>query len=175
MPLPEPLTDPVPLAILTLVLAAALHYQRGLTWTEYRHIYRLKRRWVPLLDKVWGHAIHEKSYRDDAEYLLTRKQSVKTVWKQLVAEGGSPHVLNSLKRRSLPDGTHQLSDAHVVWTHADGTQTEAYIFDNPGADTVDVYAHHESSVVDAEEHLEGEQRDGDPKGVVRKALGVRPA
>ena len=101
---------------------------------------------------------------------MTREQSVKAVWKQLVAEGGSPHVVNSLKRRPGPDGGAEYSAAHVLWRH-DGHQTEAYLFRNSDG-TTDVYAHFEPSVLDAVDHLAGEQTDGDPEGVVRRALGV---
>jgi len=170
MPLPEFLTDPVPLAVLTLILAAAVHYQRGLTWTEYREIHRLKRRLFPRLDRVWPHFVHEKGDVDDPEYLTTRPQSPRTVWKQLVSEGASPHVIASLKRREWPDGSVDYSVAHAVWTHDDGTQTEAYLFHAPTG--TDVYAHRETSVTDADGHLSDPQTDGDPKGVVKRALGL---
>jgi hypothetical protein len=59
--------------------------------------------------------------------------------------------------------------AHLVWTHDDGTQSEAYLF--RGADGgIDIYSHGEPSVTTPKEHLEGEQIDGDPRGVVRDAL-----
>jgi hypothetical protein len=167
MALPDLLTDPVPLALLTLIIAALLHYQRGLTWSEYRQIHRAKLRFFPLLDRVWPHFVHDKGTAEaDDEYLMTRRQSVRSVWKQLVSEGGHPHLISSIKR--LPDGS--LSQAHVVWTHADGTQTEAYLFH--AEDGTAVYAHNETGVTDPEGHLTDRQTDGDPKGVVRAALGV---
>ncbi len=172
MPLPDPLTDPVPLAALTLVIFAVIQYQRTLTWTEYRGLHALKRRYFPVLDRLWPHAVHTKQrLEDDAEYLLTREQSVKSVWKQLVAEGGSPHLVSSLKQRPGANGGVEYSAAHVVWLHDDGSQTEAYLFRNSDG-TTDVYAHHEPSVITPDEHLAGEQTDGDPEGVVRDALGV---
>jgi len=166
-----PLADPVTLAALTLIVAAAVHYQRGLTWSEYRTIHRAKVRLFPILQRIapggFDSFINVKQGRDDAEYLVTREQSVTAVWKQLVAEGGSPHLIASVKRRPGPE----YSAAHAVWTHADGDQTEAYLFDN-GDGSTDVYTHHETSVTDPEGHLEDPQTDGDPEGVVRSALGM---
>jgi hypothetical protein len=170
MPLPEFLTDPVPLAVLTLVIFAVVQYQRTLSWTEYRQIHRLKRRFFPLLDRVWPHFVHDKNAVDDPEYLTTRPQKPRTVWKQLVSEGASPHVIASLKRREWPDGVVDYSVAHAVWTHADGTQTEAYLFRAPTG--TDVYVHNETAVTDADGHLSDPQTDGDPKGVVKRALGI---
>lgn len=176
MALPEFLTDPVPMAILTLLIAAIVHYQRGLTWTEYREIHRLKRQAFPLLDRYWDRFVHRKGGRGDAEFLRTCDQSVPAVFKQLVAEGGSPHVVASLKRRPTRgmepyEPFVHLSAAHVVWSHDDGTQSEAYLFDNNDGST-DVYSHHETGVTDAEGHLSDPQTDGDPRGVVRRALGM---
>ena len=166
---PELLADPVPLAALTLAIAAAVHLQRGLTWTEYRELHRLKRRAFPVADRVWPHFVHEKGGRDDAEYLTTRSQSPKAVWKQLVAEGGSPHLVASVKRREI-DGDVQYSVGHVVWMH--GTeQTEAFLFANPDG-TTDVYAHVETKTTDPEGHLTDGQTNGDARGVVADALGL---
>jgi hypothetical protein len=171
MALPDVFTDPVPLAILTVVLFAIVQYQRTLTWTEYRQIHRLKRRFFPLLDRVWPRFVHAKGMRDDAEFLTQRNQSVKAVFKQLVAEGGSPHVLSSLKVRVNDEGRRQYTAAHVVWTHDDNSQTEAYLFGVNGV--TDVYAHHEPSVITVKEHLDpANQTDGDVRGVVRDALGM---
>jgi len=172
MALPDILTDPVPLAVLTLAIFAVIQYQRTLSWTEYRAIHTLKRRYFPLLDSLWPHATHVKQRPGtDAEYLTTREQSVKSVWQQLVSEGGSPHLINSIKRRPGPDGGVEYSAAHVVWLHDDGSQTEAYLFANSDSRT-DIYAHHEPSVLTPGDHLSGKQTDGDPKGVVRNALGI---
>jgi hypothetical protein len=173
MPLPDPLTDPVVLAVLTLALAGVLRYQRGLSWTEYRAIHRPKARLFPILDRLkpggFSSFINNKRYRsDDAEYLRTDPRAVKQVWKTLVRKGGSPHLISSVKERETPAGP-QLSAAHVVWTHADTTQTEAYLFPNPDGST-DVYVHHETSVQDPEGHLSDPQTDGDPRGVVTEAL-----
>jgi len=170
MSVPDLLYDPVVLAVVTVAVVALMQYQRTLSWTEYRFIHRLKVRLAP-----WGARntsfllITHKGYRDDAEYLLTREQSVREVWQTLVGAGGSPHLINSVKERQTPDGP-QFSDAHVVWIDQ-GMQTEAYLFGNPDGST-DVYAHHEPAVHNADAHLDGPQTNGDPEGVVRDALGV---
>jgi len=179
MALPEFASDPVSLAVLTAVILAVVQYQRTLSWSEYRTIHGLKRRVFPLLQRVkplgYDHFIHEKGYHDDEEYLTTVEATVPVVWKQLVAAGGSPHLINSLKRRDWVDDEVQYSAAHVVWTHDDGTQTEAYLFGplfdtERGSPTTAVYAHNETSVTDPDDHLTDPQSDGDPRGVVRGAL-----
>lgn len=195
MALPGPLNDPVIIAVITLVVAAVTRWQMGLSWTEYRQVHRVKRRLFPLLDRLtpdqiparlrripvvgrvlsalfaFDSFINEKGYRnDDAEYLRTDGRTVKEVWKTLVRQGGSPHLVSSIKRREEPDGSG-LSAAHVVWTHDDGTQTEAYLFEN-GDGSTDIYVHHETATTDVEGHLSDPQTDGDPRGVVTKALAA---
>jgi hypothetical protein len=174
MALPGPLNDPVIIAVITLVVAAVTRWQMGLSWTEYRQVHRLKRRFFPLLDRVspggFDSFVNEKGYRDDDEYFRTESRSVKAVWKTLVRQGGSPHLVSSIKRREAPDGS-DLSAAHVVWTHDDGTQTEAYLFEN-GDGSTDIYVHHETATTDVDGHLSDPQTDGDPRGVVTKALAA---
>lgn len=172
-PVPEALSDPVVLALVTLAVAAVVHYQRGLTWAEYRRLHALKRRYAPLVARHTSlFVLSRKGYREDREYIATVDGPVRRVWRVLCDAGGSPHLVNSVKVRPLPDETTQLSAAHVVFRHDDGDQTEAYVFDN-GDGTVDVYAHHEPGVTDVVDHLAGPQHDGDPAGVVRMALGLR--
>lgn len=165
MALPDALTDPVPLAILTLAIFAAIQYQRTLSWPEYRAIHRFKLRVFPSLGPPFVH-VKRRPEHDD-EYLTTRDAPVRAVWQSLVDAGGSPHIISSVKQRPGADGGVEFSQAHVVWFHEDGSQTEAYIFGDGS-----VYAHHEPSVQDPEAHLSGPQTDGDPKGVVRMALGM---
>jgi len=167
MTLPEVFSHPAAMAALVLVLFALLQYQRTLTWPEYRRLHALKVRFFPQIDRYTTlFAISRKGYREaDAEFLQTWDSTPKETFRTLVRIGGSPHLLNSVKLRSTPDGTPQYSAAHVVWTHDDGTQTEAYVFDN-GDGTSDLYAHHETSVTDPDGHMTDAQRDGDPRGVV---------
>lgn len=196
MALPDQLTDPTVLTILGGVLALVLLWQRTLTWRKYRRIHRLKTAVFPLFSKLTPSAIparlrrvpilgrvltflfafdsfvNEKKYRgDDAEYLRTDPRASYAVFKDLVAGGGSPHLINSIKRRETPDGEVEYSDAHIVWTHDDETQTEAYLFENDDG-TTDVYVHHENSVTNPEAHLTRGQSDGDPRGVVTEALAT---
>ena len=174
MPLPEFLTDPVPLAVLTLVIFGVIQYQRTLSWTEYREIHRLKRRLFPTLDRVWPHFVHAKGGHDDPEFIATVEDSVQVVFSDFVDAGASPHVINSIKQRQHPEtGKRQYTAAHVRWAHDDGSQTEAYLF-RLDKRHVDVYAHHEPGVVTPVDHLSGPQTDGDPRGVVHNALFIDP-
>jgi hypothetical protein len=172
--LPDAFSDPRLLAALVLVLAAILQYQRTLSWHEYKRLHALKVRFLPIVDRYTNlFVISNKRYRDDREYLTTVDGTVREVWQTLVDAGGTPHLVNSVKQRPLPDGTRQYSAAHVVWNHAEtGEQTEAYLWSNPGAGTVDVYAHGETWVLDPDGHMNDPQTDGDPRGVVWGALGM---
>ena len=154
---------------LGLALRGALAWQRSLSWYEYRTLHGAKRLLFPWLERRFPVVswVNDKGGRDDAEYLETINFSPREVVRSLRAGGDAYHLLASLKRR--PDGT--LSWAHVVWDH--GTdQTEAYIFAN-GDGSTDVYSQFEPSPETPVEHLGGDlQTDGDPRGVVRDALGV---
>jgi len=168
MPLPDALTHPAALAVLTVVMLAALQYQRTLSWREYATIHRLKVAVFPALDSRWPHFVHRKGPPEaSSEYLRTVDAGVRETWQCLVDAGGSPHLLSSVKRR--PETTGEYSAAHVVWTHDDGTQTEAYLFRSAGGGT-DVYAHRETSVADPDGHLTDGQTNADPRGVVTAAL-----
>jgi hypothetical protein len=168
--LPDPIaSDPRLYAVLLVVLALAVVAQRFLPWETYATIHRAKTVLFPLLQPyVRVLLVSQKGGRDDAEYLTTIDDSVRGVWATLTSAGGSPHLICSVKARPHPDGGRQLSSAHVVWLHTDGTQTEAFLFRVAGG--VDVYAHHETAVTDAEGHLSDPQTDGDVRGVVWDAL-----
>lgn len=171
MPLPAPLSEPVPAALLVLAVAAILWWQKSLSWTQYRAIHRAKVRLLPVLDRIWPHAVHAKGGPDDPEFIASVGAPPREVFERLVAGGGSPHLVASIKERPALESWGRRSVAHVVWTHDDGQQTEAYLFRGgaTGRET-DVYSHFEPSVLDPGEHLTGEQHDGDPRGVVRGAL-----
>jgi hypothetical protein len=163
---------PILIAVVAILARAGLAWQRGLTWTEYRAIHGLRRRAFaaldPTADDLGRSLVNEKGGRDDPEYLATVSGSVTDVVGVLRAGGATLHLLSTVKRR--PDGS--LSAAHLVWTHADGQQTEAYLFANDDG-TVGIYAHIEASVTDPENHVGGdEQRPGDPRGVVADALAA---
>jgi hypothetical protein len=176
MDLPEFLTNPVVLVALAIIMRAGLAWQRSLSWPEYRLLHGLKRAVFPILQRYdptgFREWVNRKGGRDGPEYVRTVPGGIKDVAGHLRAAGGSLHLLNSIKRRP-PGHGDVLSGAHLVWTHADGTQTEVYLFDNDGPNGVDVYAHHETSVTDPEGHLSDGQTDGDPRNVVSLAFPGR--
>jgi len=163
--------NPALTAALAVALILALHYQRGLTWTEYRTLHRLKLALFPTLDRrVWDGFVNPKGRPgEDAEYLTTVAAPLREVVAQLRDGGGSYPLLNSIKRRPGEHGD-PLSAAHVVFDH--GTdQTEAFLFANDDDGTTDVYVHFEPSPETPLQHLGGgQQQDGDPRGVVDAAL-----
>lgn len=169
--LSEPIaSDPRLYAALLVVIALAVVAQKFLTWQTYSRIHRLKTVVFPVVQPhVKPLLVARKGYHDDAEYLTTIDDSVRGVWATLVDGGASPHLICSVKQRPLPEGGTQLSSAHAVWIHNDGSQTEAYLFVGPKGG-VDVYSHAETAVTDAEGHLSDPQTDGDPRGVVWDAL-----
>lgn len=178
--------EPTAWFVLSLVMYAVLRWQRTLSFHEYRTIHRAKRGVLPVIDRlsrpiirglrrqspalgavgrfVIPHLIHEKGDRDDGEYVATWEMDRRELYDAVTADGWSPHVICSLKARTFAAEV-QYSDIHAVYQHDDGMQTEIYTFTNPDG-THDVYAHHETSVVDPQGHLTGEQTDGDPRDVV---------
>jgi len=155
------------LVAVTVLVRAALAWQTQLTWHEYRTLHRLKRGVFPVVNRYAGTAIlwvSNKGGRDDPEYIDTLDKPYREVVTDLRRGGGTLHLLNSLKRR--PD-THgdSLSVAHLVWTHADGKQTECYLFRNSDG-TTDLYCHVETSVSDPLGHLTDRQKDGDARNVL---------
>lgn len=171
---PPILETPTGITAVTIAVVALLYYQRGLGWHDYRMIHKLKVRLAPLVDAYTDYfVLSEKPYRNKSpEYLGTRESGVKGVWWRLV-ESGSPHLVSSVKYRETPHvpGAREYAVGHVVWTHSDGTQTEAYLFSN-GDGSTDVYCHHETSASDVDGHLEDGGVPGDPRNVVKEALGI---
>jgi len=158
--------------VLVVVLRFLVAYQRGLSWTEYRMVHSLKRGLLPTLDKLIPNYpfITTKGYRDDKEFVLTHDDDVRSTFRALVKTSGSPHLINAIKRRETPEG-NQLSAAHVVFMHSDGTQTEAYLFPAVDGMGTDVYVHNETSVTRGIKHLTStKQVDGDPREIVTNAL-----
>lgn len=161
--------NPALLAGLAAVVLAAVRYQRGLSWFEYRRIHGLKVLLFPILDRrtnVGVSLVNAKlRAEDDDEFLGVAGISPRQVAKLLVAAGGSYHLVNSIKSRPDDEGGSEYSVAHVVFFHDDGTQTEVYLFRSDSG--TDVYAHHETAVTDPDGHImETQQVDGDPRGVV---------
>lgn len=155
---------------LGLLLRAGLAWQRGLSWYEYRTLHGLKRLVFPVLDArlTFVSFVNGKGGHDDAEYLRTVDASVPELVGTLRNAGGTLHLISALKRRPATRGD-PLTRAHLVWTHDDGHQTEAYLFANDDG-TTDVYAHVETGVTDPLGHLTDTQTDGDARGIVADAL-----
>lgn len=142
------------LALVAVLARLARAHQHGLSWPEYRILHRLKRGVFPPVDSALdGRAllVSQKGGRDDEEFIATAPESLWAVAARLRRGGGSPHLLNSLKRR-LDEHGDRLSGAHLVWTHDSSEQTEAYLFANADGST-DVYAHFETSVDEPLGHL----------------------
>lgn len=158
--------------VLALILRAGLAWQGELTWYEYRTLHGLKRLLFPVLDRrlTFVSFVNPKGGRDDPEFLRTLDYSPAYVVGTLRQAGGSLHLINALKKRpASPLMGDSLTAAHVVFTHDDGMQSEAYLFDN-GDGTTDVYVHVETSVTDPVGHLTDAQTDGDARDVVADAL-----
>lgn len=154
---------------LGLLLRAGLAWQKELSWYEYRTLHGLKRVAFPTLEALMpGNLfVNAKGGRDDAEFLTTVDASIRETVRDLRADGGSLHLISSIKRRPTGNGD-TLTRAHVVWTDG-GDQTEAYLFANDDG-TTDLYAHVEASVTDPVGHLTGPQTDGDPDDIVSDAI-----
>jgi hypothetical protein len=168
-------SSPELLAVAAVALRALLAWQRGLTWPEYRTLHTLKRLLFPRLARhapdvlLW---VSDKAGREDAEFIATYPAPLRPTVHDLRAGGATLHLLASVKRRPGEYGD-RLSAAHLRWDH--GTdQTEAYLFRNADG-TTDVFAHFEASPETPLEHLDGAQTDGDPRGVVHRALGLSRA
>ena len=173
---------PALLAAVSVVAYVARAWQAELTWSEYRTLHRLKRGVFPLADRLVGARIpvlrwvipsaillvSTKRGRDDPEFLTTIDAPYRDVVATLRRGGGSLHLLNALKLRPDAHGD-PVTVAHVVFTHSDGTQTEAYLWANADGST-DVSAHHEPSTDAPLRHLTGSQSNGDVRGVVWDAL-----
>jgi len=187
MALPELFTNPLAYAALVVAVVAVVAWQAtigfGTAWRInrakqllfpvadrfrrplVRHVRRYSPTAAGVLNGVIPHLIHEKGRTTDAEYLETWAARPGTAFDRLRAAGFVPNLASSLKRRPGSHGTPKLSILSMVYYHEDGTQTEAYLFDNPDG-TLDVYGHLETSVINPRGHLSDEQRDGDPRGVL---------
>lgn len=155
------------LAVVAVVVRFARAYQTELSWAEYRTLHQVKRVVLPVVKELSRgriFVVSEKGGRDDEEYLKTVESGYRDVVRALRNGGGTLHLINSIKKR--PD-THgdPLSAAHLVWSHADGQQSEVYLFSNADGST-DIYAHVETGVSDPLGHLTNEQYDGDTRNVL---------
>lgn len=150
--------SPLLLGALIGAIIIAVHYQRGLTYTEYRTAHLIK---VYLFRAVESQAekrlgariINDKRFRDDEEFIRTIDRQPRAVFKKIRNEENAyPHLVASVKRRETPDGPQLTHSQLVRFSHDDGRQDEFYLFYN-GDGTTDLYGHNEVSVFDPEAHL----------------------
>ena len=168
MTLPELFNDPRYYAVLVVVIVVLLQYQRTLSWTEYKRLHQFKLKVLPAIDRYTNlFVISRKGGVHDPEFVGETNRTVQESFKHLVKSGGSPHLINSLKLRTI-NGEKQFSPAQVVYSHTDGSQTEVYLF--PADNGTHVYAHVEPGPQTPEKHLEGWQKDGDVRGVIPESL-----
>lgn len=193
MALPELFTNPAAYAALVVAILGVIAWQATIGFGTAWRINRAKQLLFPPLDRfrrplvrrvrrhsptagtvlngTIPHLIHEKGRSDDAEYLETWACRPGEAFARLSKAGFEPNLASSLKRRPGPlNGAPELSVLSMVYYHDDGTQTEAYLFDNADG-TLDVYGHNETSVTDPRGHLSDPQADGDPRNVVPAAPG----
>lgn len=168
------LSDPVLLIGLTLLLIIGVHYQRGLTYREFRMLHMLKCYVFAALDsrarELGRPLVWTKEYREDSpDFLETIEVSPKNVALELRKYGCSPHLLATAKCRKTSTGV-QWAHSQWVYFHDDGLQTEIYLFSSE--DSTDVYAHLEGSVTDPKAHLDNKQIHGDPRGVFKQAIAA---
>lgn len=165
------LTDPLGILAITTIVVAAYFYQRRLTWGKYRRLHSLKVRLAPFLDAYWP-ATKEVGYRNESpEYVTHLDETPREVFESLVKAGGSPHLINSVKYRTHRGGRDPMVFS-VVFNVGSQEQTECYAFEGPRGGT-DIYSHVETSILDVSGHLEDGGVPGDPRYIVRDALGVR--
>lgn len=165
------LNDPLWILAITGIVVFAYFYQRRLTWGKYQRLHSLKVRLAPLLDDYWP-ATKEVCYRNESpEYVTHLDESPREVFESLVKAGGSPHLVNSVKYR-VHRGHREYMAFSVVFNVGKQEQTECYAFGGPRGGT-DVMAHVETSILDVSGHLEDGGVSGDPRYIVRDALGIR--
>lgn len=151
--------SPLLVAVLIGVLILAVHFQRGLTYTEYRIVHLLKARLSSVFEqkvrKRFGLSIiNDKRYRDDDEFIRTIDKSPREVFKRIRSEkNASPHLIAATKRRHFAGGSELTHSQLVTFDHEAGRQTEWYLFAN-GDGTTDLYGHNEVSIFDPENHIE---------------------
>lgn len=165
------LTDPIGILAITAIVVAAYFYQRRLTWRKYQRLHCLKVRFAPVLDGLLP-ATKEVGYRGDSpEYVTHLDETPREVFESLVLAGGSPHLINSVKYR-VHRGNREYMAFSVVFNVGKQEQTECYGYRGPRGGT-DVYSHLETTILDVSGHLEDGGVPGDPRFIVRDALGIR--
>jgi hypothetical protein len=155
---------PILAAAAALILRAILAWQHELTWPEYRALHAAKRHVFPMLNHVSPVFVHRTGGPQHAEYLGRTVVSPRHVTRMLRNAGFSLHLLASLKHRY----GGQPAVAQLVVPHANGRQTECYLFHSRGGTAV--YAHYERSAGSIRHVTSRETVAGDPQGVVPEAV-----
>lgn len=165
------LSDPIGILVVTTIVVAGYLYQRRLTWGKYQRLHSLKVRLAPVLDEIWP-ALKEVGYRNESpEYVTHLDDSPREVFESLVKAGGSPHLINSVKYR-VHRGNREYMAFAVVFSVGNMEQQEVYVFPGPRGGS-DVQSHLETSILDIDGHLNNGGVPGDPRFIVRDALGIR--
>lgn len=167
------LSDPVLVALLTVAVLATILYQRTLGWREYRRLHQVKTRIAPLLSRLWLTTARVEYRNKSPEYLGTLPQPPHRVFRTLVGAGGSPHLINAVKYRKHGGDGREYMVFSVVFNVGSQEQVECYGFPS-GSGGVDLYSHTETSILNVDGHLTDDGVPGDPRYIVRDALGEAP-
>lgn len=186
------LGNPLLLLGVTVLIVLAYHYIRGMPYAEFVFWTQVKHRVALLLETTNLANVAEsvglsipglrklsafiasirlvttKQYRNDDEYLLTIEKGPKDLARGFKRIGIAQHMIAGSKRRETPEGK-QWAHSQWVYQHADGTQTEIWLYRN-GDGTVDIYAHHEESIFNPPGHLNTPFTPGDPAGALDPVL-----
>lgn len=168
---------PALLAILLVAVAAAVHWQAGLSYREYILAHRLKCYLFSILNPAATRhgrpLVRTKGPAGQSdEFVTTVKKPPRAVARRLHGPFETHLVATAKARERLrPDPydypTKELQFAHSQWVtfyDIDGErwQTEVYLFER--SHWTDVYAHAEPAVTDPQNHTEGRQLPGDAHG-----------
>jgi hypothetical protein len=173
-------SSPALLGILVVAVAAALHWQAGLSYREYITAHRLKCYVFSILDpwatKHGRPLLRVKGPADQSnEFVTTVTKPPREVARRLHGPFET-HLVATAKGRERTTRTGKYFQwSHSQWVtfyEIDGEewQTEVYLFSN-GVNTTDVYAHAEPAVTDPQRHTEGQQLPGDAHGHFQAKYG----
>lgn len=150
---------------LTVLVTIGVHYQKGLTYREYRFIH-IGKCWAFYALNSWASKRGRPLVRTIGEdsFVMSVDENPRSVYSTL-SEEFSPHLIATAKKAE--DGS--WSHSQLVQFHDDKRQTEAVLFSNPDG-TTDVFGHLETSVTDPDGHVSDAQEPGDPLGAIQNVL-----
>ena len=171
MPETIPLSYSTVVALATIAAIVAALALRHIRRIPHRRIQRLRRRYLPLVGRVWPRALADKTeHRNELVYVTDA--DVGSVVTALRKADFAPNPFSTLKYRTV-DGDRQYS--LLSWRYVESPtarrQLHVYAFRNSRGG-LDLYAHEERSWSDSPtEHMsETNQVAGDPDGKLRQAL-----